>query len=151
MIQDQKAIYSCALKRLGRRDYSVHELSTYLERKFPNSHIQINEVVRKLIQENLLDDTRFCQSVVRYRMSQLRGPAYISADLNHKGIDRDIASQALTAVNQEDWVKIIQKLIQKKINQPIADLSPPKRTKLVRYLYSRGFSMSQIKDAIDAH
>jgi regulatory protein len=96
----QKAL-SLALVQINRRERTVAELRTHLERKGvagPTAETAIAELVR----ERLVDDVRFTEMFVHdKRELQAWGAQRIRRGLVERGIDRELAERAVAGAGAD--------------------------------------------------
>ena len=97
---------------LARREHSLYELEHKLRRKFLVADTSlIREVLTHLEEENLLSDTRFTESYIRYKKERGFGYLKIREDLIAKGIDHKIIEGKLLV--DDEWLAIIHRVINK--------------------------------------
>lgn|SRR3989338_5691766 len=110
----------------------------------------IDSIIRKLKDKHFLDDEKFATEYASYQLcTKNRGPLFIKAKLAFFGVDRvliaQIANDILTPAAQ---LPIVSRLISKKIKHPDwSDLR--QKSKVYRYLSSRGFESDIIRSVID--
>ncbi len=80
---------------LSRREYSVAEASHRLERKGVTS-ARVASIMEKFVSEGLISDRRFAESLVRTRVSRGQGPLLIRAELQRRGVAREILDDAMS-------------------------------------------------------
>ena len=74
-----------ALELLSRREHSVYELKQKLKIKINDLQIdELDEVIEKLKNQNLLSDQRFALAVIKQKSSQGYGPKFIELYLKNK-------------------------------------------------------------------
>jgi len=141
-----KQIRERAIQLLARRDYSLRELHSRLCPQFDPG--QVEQVLAGLVEQGLQSDTRCAESLVRGRVNQGHGPIRIQGELRQKGIAAAIAQQVLEHV-EVDWFQQAQSTFQRKFGlQPAND--PKSRAKQIRFLQYRGYTMEQIRFALDS-
>lgn len=140
------AAYERALLLLARRDHSVAELKRKLvDKGFPE--IDATDAVARLLQQGLLDDTRFAGMLAHASIRNGRGVgAKIYSDLRRKGISPDIARQATDEAAAETPEHETLDLIFSKRFAAFDPLSASQKEKqrVFSYLQRRGFSLSAI-------
>lgn len=99
-----------------------------------------DEIVKKLIEEKFIDDTRFATSYVKdkFRFNKW-GRIKISYLLRHKGISSEIISEALMSIDEEEYWQTLFNLIQEKGKKTTAKNLYDKKAKLLRFAQSHGF------------
>tara|TARA_B100001057_G_scaffold500175_1_gene613917 strand:- start:19717 stop:20157 length:441 start_codon:yes stop_codon:yes gene_type:complete len=134
-----------ALELLSRREHSVYELKQKLKIKINDLQIdELDEVIEKLKNQNLLSDQRFALAVIKQKSSQGYGPKFIELYLKNKFVssnDYDIYEQNI------DWIEICVNQIAKKIRS--SSVSLKEKEKISRFLSNRGFNYEIIKSAFN--
>ena len=74
------SVYNKALDIISRREHSKHELKNKLLKKFDIPDL-IDEVITKLIENNLINDSRYAQMYVLVRKRKGFGPKKIEFEL----------------------------------------------------------------------
>lgn len=134
---------SAALNYLSYRPRSSQELRLHLQRKGYGQE-QIDGVIEQLTEEGLVDDLGFGQAWVRDRLrlknvSRLR----LLQELRAKGLDSQLAHEALAGVGEAHELETVCRLVQKKRSR-YDDAG------LFRYLRQQGFPPELIKEALRA-
>ena len=88
-------VYNKALDIVSRREHSEKEIKNKLLEKFDAPEI-IEQVVLKLIENNLINDVRFAEMYVLIRKRKGFGPKKIQFELMARGIDDSISSLVIT-------------------------------------------------------
>lgn len=171
-----KKLLNRAMAILAKRDHSEHELRRKLAAQFsfngsetnqkksfrsgssgktiePKeilSKEELNEQIESVIQYcyeyHWLDDKKFADSFIRIRSSKGYGPQRIQAELQQKGVNKDIIYSAL-ADCEIDWVELAHKLVIKQFNnQHFSDWKS--KSKAYNYLVYRGFYPDDISEAL---
>lgn len=141
----EQAIREKAIQLLARREYSVRELQTKLGATFDSE--QVEQVLLGLAEQGLQSDERFANGLVRGRVNQGHGPIRIQAELKQKGIEPSLIQQAMDA-NGVDWFEQALATYQRRFGTHHAtDMKI--RAKQMRFLQYRGFSLDQIRYALD--
>lgn len=139
-----------ALRRLAVRDYGVEELRKRLLITH-NDQILVNTVVELLLSQGLLDDRKFVNLFIQSRMRRGKGQQVISRELVQKGIERDLISQSIHAIDQEQWIEGAQIALKKKRARLNKTPSQYKTQVIRQILYQQGFSASTIEAVVDAN
>ena len=113
--------YDKALSLLALREHSVEEMKQKLLSKGYNKN-EIEEAVKRLIDENYLSDSRFCQVYIRSRLKKNpEGKSLLILRLKQKGISSDLARREVDSYfedNSEEIEEIYsnysKKIIEKK-------------------------------------
>jgi len=132
--------YNKALEIISRREHSEKEIKNKLLSKFDAPEL-VEEVVSKLINNNLINDIRFAQMHVAIRKRKGFGPKKIKFELITRGIDDLIASFAIK--EEGSWKEAAQKAFNKKFKNGASE-EFKERNKQKTFLQNRGFSFEEI-------
>ena len=137
-------IYNKALDLVSRREHSQYELIQKLNKRFPETTPIIEEVVKKLAINNILNDERFAEMYLNSRARKGFGPKKIEMELNYKKVDSLFISHAIAGY--ESWIENAENELLKKFKgtKP-TDFKAKMKQK--QFLFNRGFS-SQIIERI---
>ena len=142
---DPRAIKRAALGLLARRDHSAGELERKLrEQGFAGESIA--PVLADLSTKRFVDDERYLEHFIAYRMARGQGPARIRAELRPLGLPQDSIERHLDAVT--DWPAQARKVRDKKFGAELPR-DYRARAKQARFLEYRGFSAEQIRAALE--
>ncbi len=146
-LSDEGKMKAKAIDWLMIRPHSVREFRDYLYRKKVESEL-IDIWVEDFKTKKYLNDEYFAEWFATGRRAKNKSDRAISSELYSKGIDKKSIEFALSSlVNEESEDgegSALQKLLQKYAGRP--RYSDEK--KLISFLIGRGFSYSNIKDAI---
>lgn len=115
-------------------------------------------VADTLVRERFVDDGRYAPIFVRdkARFSGW-GPAKVRMQLLAKGVDENLADDAIEAFDKDEWSDILIRALRSKLRSARlpdgeADLTYGSKlfASLVRFALSRGFSYEQARHAIEA-
>ncbi len=115
-------------------------------------------VADTLVRERFVDDGRYAPAFVRdkARFSGW-GPAKVRMQLVAKGIDENLADDAIDAFDKDEWQGILIRALQSKLRsarvpEGEADMAYGSKlfASLVRFALGRGFSYEQARHAIDS-
>lgn len=134
--------YACALRLLGRRAFSVQEMTGKLQRRgFPEAVAQ--EVVGRLRQEGWLDDAAYAQAYVHDRLRfNPAGRRVLRAELLRRGVTGEAAEAAVSELDAEAEVQLVSELAAKRLRQRASRREEVER--LRRWLLGRGFSYAAV-------
>ncbi|MWJ27185.1 regulatory protein RecX [Halomonas sp. ZH2S] len=138
-----------AIVLLARREHSRAELRLRLARK-GHAADEIEACLDTLAEQGLQSDTRFAESFVRSRVMRGQGPIRIRGELFQRGIDKNLARDAIDAVIEQeriDWFALAGQTLSRRFSMP-GD-TPKERARRERFLASRGFDFEQIRYALD--
>lgn len=100
--QDKGRVYNAGIRLLARREYGVVEITKKLSQKHPPQLVQ--QVVAQLVEQNLLSDSRFAESLCNSRTGRGYGPLYIAQELSIKGIAKDLIEEFIDK-NDPAWLE----------------------------------------------
>tara|TARA_X000000368_G_scaffold345963_1_gene285215 strand:- start:411 stop:863 length:453 start_codon:yes stop_codon:yes gene_type:complete len=134
-------IYNKALDLLSRREHSKREIKDKLLKRFDEND-QINQVIEKLVLNNLVNNLRFAELYVISRKRKGFGPKKIAYELFTKGISESISQEIIK--NEGKWADSAKKVFMKKFkNGPSDNLKESIKQK--SFLQNRGFSFKEIE------
>jgi regulatory protein len=134
------SVYNKALDIISRREHSEKEIKNKLLKKFDTSEL-IDEVILKLIENNLINNFRFAQMYVHVRKRKGFGPMKIQFELMTRGINDSISSIAIS--EEGSWKEAAQIAFNKKFkNGASNDFNEIHKQK--SFLRNRGFSFEEI-------
>ena len=137
-------IYNKALDLVSRREHSQYEITQKLNKRFPETMPIIEEVVKKLAVNNILNDERFAEMYLNSRARKGFGPKKIEMELNFKKVDSSLIAIAIE--EYESWTENAQNELLKKF-KGIKPTDYNSKMKQKQFLFNRGFS-SQIIERI---
>ena len=139
-----KLIYNKALDLISRREHSRYEVMQKLNKRYPETRPLIEEVLDKLIVNNILDDERFAEMYINSRARKGFGPKKIEMELSSKHVESFIISSSLEAY--DNWIENAKKELLKKF-KGIVPTDYQSKIKQKQFLFNRGFS-TQIIDKV---
>ena len=134
-------LWNKALDILSRREHSISQLKSKI-RKFHDDEEQIEELINKLIDKNLLSDKRFAETLIKSKSEVGYGPNYIEQLLQKNLIsknDYDLYSPNI------DWHANCKNIAEKKIGNK--RLNYKDKQKILRFLSYRGFTYEIIMES----
>ncbi len=137
-------IYNKALDLISLREHSRYELMQKLNKRYPETRPLIEEVLDKLIVNNILDDERFAEMYINSRARKGFGPKKIEMELSSKHVESFIISSSLEAY--DNWIENAKKELLKKF-KGIVPRDYQSKIKQKQFLFNRGFS-TQIIDKV---
>ncbi|MEO8070001.1 MAG: regulatory protein RecX [Acidobacteriota bacterium] len=143
-----QTLWGAALRLLGRRDFTTHELTERLrQRGYVASDIE--PAIVRLLAERLLDDARVAKAHVR-TASRIkgRGRLRIERELQARGVPGSVARDALSDLAPDDELALIRRFVTRK--HITATASPDERRRLFQQLLRRGFRSDAIARALRA-
>ena len=132
---------------LNMREHSKRELLEKLLRK--NFDLKkIHECLNEFSKKDLQSDARFTESYTRVKFNSKKGPVFIRASLQIKGVSKDIIDNALSIYSDDDWEKNAKLALNKKYSIDKDNASLP-TGKLRLFLQNRGFPFKIIEKAVN--
>lgn len=133
--------YLSCLNLINYRQRTTKEIKTYLA-KFNLDQSIIESIIKKLKQNNFLNDNRFIEAFINDSLNlNLRSIKMIKLNLLKKGFKKADIDAVLVNYSDEE---VLKKLILKK--QKIS--SYKNSQKLINYLINRGFDYQQVKSVL---
>ena len=144
------SVHESALRSLARRALSQAEMAERLARRGFGED-EVREEVRRLRRAGLLDDEALARSLVEGFLRQGYGRRALFARLRRRKLSRRVAEAALGAVAEDAAAGALQRALARAVRRyPEWRTLPTERRKMVRYLLTRGFQVSAVKDAMAA-
>ncbi|MRJ07925.1 RecX family transcriptional regulator [Ornithobacterium rhinotracheale] len=109
-----------------------------------------DEVILMLMQHNFLNEERFAHSFVRGKFNQKQwGRLKITQELKKRNIGTRLINEALKQIDNQDYLKTLTDLMEKKADHITYKNEYDKRTKLTRYLMQKGYEYELIKEYLN--
>lgn len=129
---------------LARRERASAEVTASLIRKGYEPAMAA-AVVAELIDERLLDDSRFADAMVRMLTGRGQGPRRVRQALVAAGLAESLISAAMDAGT--DWRALAAEVRRRKFGA-VLPKTWPQRARQMRFLQYRGFSTDHIGSAL---
>ncbi len=108
-----------------------------------------DEILLSLIQHQFLNEERYARSVVRGKFNQKQwGRNKIKQFLIIHGIKDNLIKMAMDEINEEQYRKTLNSLIEKKRKDYRFTLQSVNQTKLFNYLIQKGYEPNLIKEEL---
>lgn len=141
-----------AFRLLSYRDRSVFEVRSALVKKDFDAET-IDAVIKALSEKGYLNDQKFAREYGRLVSKRRRvGPNYIVNKLIKKGIERELALEAVAEIfnNSEEVHKQINRWISKKQAACKKEMAPTRKKKRIYdFLLRKGFTHESVFKALD--
>lgn len=132
-----------ALRLLARREHSRFELARKLgQAGFPQN--EIDPLLDDFEERNWLSDRRFAESWVADHRAKA-GSIKLAYELRQRGVADEVI-QAVLGDNRDTEIERAREVWRKKF--PASSASPLEKVKQMRFLQSRGFSLSVIRNVL---
>jgi regulatory protein len=148
----KNSTYDRALTLLEFRPRSVAELRRKLIQKGEPAY-EVEEVISRLIDQNLLDDAEFARQFARAKVLGAGASRWrIIQELARKGVARDVAHHALETLTEAEGIDpadSIHRVAEKKWKSlgTLDDFARRRRT--YAFLARRGFNPDEIRGALN--
>lgn len=140
--------YTLAIHYLSYRMRSEKEIADYLKEKEVDEE-HIDEIVRRLKKEKLLDDQEFAASLVRTRvMTSSKGPLLLKKELIEKGVQANLAEEALEFYPFDKQIEKAKKFAEKKMRNDSKKSYRQQIQSVQQTLMQKGFKGDVIKEVI---
>lgn len=136
-------IRKAAYNYLSRRDHSRHELTQKLLAK---GYLQtdIDALLDELAREGLMNEERFIENFIYWRLNRGYGPLRINMELQTKGLSAEMIAQHLD-ITDNAWSVAAKKVWQKRFGgKSLKNIKEKARQQ--RFLQQRGYTHEQIKN-----
>lgn len=139
-----------ALARLCARAEKSSGDALRLMRQWGVAESERGAVLRKLVQQRFIDDGRYAAAFVRDKLALSGwGPYKIRTALAAKGIDRNIADEALAVCTDDRLCERLDSMLRRKSESIPAGTPYERRAKLLRYGLSLGYDYGAVTDAVE--
>ena len=138
-------IYNKALDLVSRREHSCYELIQKLNKRFPETMPIIEDVVQKLVTNNILNDERFAEMYLNSRARKGFGPKKIEMELNSKKVDYIFIANAIS--EYDGWAENAENELLKKF-KGVKPNDFNSKMKQKQFLFNRGFSTQIIEQIL---
>jgi regulatory protein len=138
-----------SLRFLGYRSRSRDEVRRRLARKGYEEET-IDQVIGRLSQDGLVDDSQFAEAWVRARTSgRMMGPRRIAWELRQKGVDAETVRAAIGRIDEETELGLALQVGRQKAESVRGEPMPVVRRKVAAALQRRGFSWEVTARVLD--
>lgn len=127
---------------LARRDYTKAQLRQKLQAKlYLAEHIEF--VLQDLIQSGFINDVRYAENFIHYRLAKGYGAKRIAMELQTRGVEDEIIEAQLDAYEAE-WLAAARRAWQKRF-RGVKPTDFKSRMKQIHFLMQRGFERKHIE------
>jgi regulatory protein len=146
---DDKKIINSISRFCAYRERSVFETKQKLKSLGADSSL-IEKIISWLIDNQFLNQSRFQESFVRSKVNQKKwGRNKIIFALKQNGsLDNESAKAALENIDADLYFSNLNHILKKKYNELLNRKSDQINSKLIRFALSKGFTYSEIVDAL---
>ena len=138
-----------AMALCSRREYCITDIRSNLE-SWEIDDNGIILIINSLIGDNFINEDRFAAAFVKDKFNYNRwGKVKITAHLRSKKIPSQVITEALEAIDDETYLKVIKDLIAVHRRSVRARNNYELKAKLLRYGLSKGFESSILYDLLN--
>lgn len=132
----------------SKKEYCPRDISTKL-RQWGLEEVD-DDLIASLKEDNFISEERYCNAYVNDKVKFSKwGKNKIRYQLNGKGLQDKFIGLALENVNQEEYMEIMQKELEKKFRS-IKEQDPFKRKeKLSRFAQQRGYEWELVSGVME--
>ena len=110
----------------------------------------IDVILVHLIQRNYLNEERFAKTYVRGKLRFKKwGKRRLTSELKKKDVSKININQALTEIDNEEYIEIFNNLAEKRYNSIKEKHKYKKKKKLADYLLYRGWETNLVYDKVN--
>ncbi len=148
LADEKQQAYVHGLSYLGHKPRTRKEIADRLRDKGMEANT-IEVAVQRLENEGLVNDEIYAKQWAEQRITnQRKGKAWVRQELQQKGVDKVLITEALAEVSPEQEFDSALVIGRKKWNQIKGEILDKKR-KTGAYLMRRGFSGDQVRNVIN--
>ncbi len=138
--EERHRAYLAALRYLGIRPRTAHQLERYLTEKGFSPEL-VHDIRRQCQDEGYVDDYAFARQWVSERLyGKQRGTFALRLELAQKGISREIADAAVGEIDPEEELAAARRFAVKRLRRLTGPVDAAKERKLLAALQRKGFS-----------
>ena len=138
-----KELLNYALRLFNRKDYTEKEIRDRLLKK-SQSEDEIDEVIGYLKEKRFIDDVRYTQNYLYFRLKRGYGKRRVVHELLRKGIAEDLIDRVLTSEDENAEEVFLKKL-------KLLEGKRNKRKKMFDFMYRRGFNSDKIVELLNKY
>jgi len=151
LIIDYKIALAKVAKYCAYQERCHYDVEKKLRELNVDEEIQ-DEIISDLIQQNFLNEERYTIAYVQGKVNIKKwGRKKIKYELHKKYISQYCINKALSMIDEDDYLVNLQSIIEKKRSTINGKSDYDKRTKLFRYLHSKGYETEIINNNIDEY
>lgn len=147
LADERQRAYGDALLALSRKMRTSYEITMRLGEKGWGPDV-VNEVIKRLTEERLIDDAVYAQEWAHQRVrSRGKGKMWVRHELRQKGVEKPLIEEALGMVSEEEEMSSARELAFKKWRSVTGEMQDRKR-KTGAFLMRRGYSGSLVSKVL---
>jgi len=150
-VASEQELYLAAIRALGRRAHSIHEMREYLARRAEDAEL-VSPVIARLRERKYLEDARYALEYARlHANSRRQGRFRIARELRTRGVPDHHIDAALDAVFAEtDEATLVRARLKRRLAHVRGALAQRHIASLYRSLLRAGFSADIIRSELRA-
>ena len=145
-VADAAELRRAAMNWLARREYSRHEITQKLEKKF-GEDVEAEPVLLWLEDKNFLNDERYVDIFLRMSVERGHGLLRIRQDLKRRGIDKHLLEEKIESL-EVDWFEKASETRQRRFGVKPDPQNQKEKARQLRFLQYRGFTAEQCFNAL---
>ncbi len=110
------------------------------------------KIIRQLVEEDFINHSRYTDNYVKGKLRNNKwGRIKIRYMLHGKQIERELVDSALSEINEEEYLAILEGLVKNRLSQGKNLNDDKDKASIIRYLKTRGFERELIYQEINKH
>lgn len=106
----------------------------------------IDKIIKHLIKQDFINEKRYSRAFVRDKFGMNKwGKIKISLSLREKGIEKELITDAINAIDEGEYEEQLARLLKNKLHTIKYEYEYEKQGKLFRFAQSRGFESNVIE------
>ena len=136
--------YARMARICSQKEYAPSDIVRKLQKlELPGP--MIDKIVRRLKEENFLDEKRFIRSYIHDKLHFNKwGKRKITLSLEYKQLPQELIEEGFAELSDISFSRSLQPILEKKWKSVTGKSNYEKRGKLIRFALSRGFSMEEV-------
>ncbi|HZK03906.1 MAG TPA: regulatory protein RecX [Bacteroidaceae bacterium] len=144
----EKEALSKAMAYCAARECSISQMHSKLVQWGVDREVS-EQIISSLIQENFINEKRYAMTFASDKFRFLNwGRQKIAFALKQKGIPSGLINEAINSIDQEEYVKRLEKFISSKRKTLKGGTEYQNNIKLIRSAVNRGFEISLIREIV---
>ncbi|HEX2968716.1 MAG TPA: regulatory protein RecX [Bacteroidales bacterium] len=137
-----------AMKLCSEREICIREISDKCS-SWGIGKDDTDRIIKILLDEKFIDENRYASAYVRDKFKYNKwGKAKIAAGLRMKGVPREIISQSLGLLDDENYKRLLESLLASQRKKIKAKNQYDLKAKLMRYGLSKGFESALLYEIL---
>jgi regulatory protein len=148
---EQEELLHRAQKVCSGREYCVSDIMSLLDRWGAKDEKTRSAIINKLIGEKFIDEFRYCRAFARDHFTYSQwGRVKITQALKSKNIPVEAISSGLEAIDQEEYLALLRKIIEEQKKRIKAKNMYDLKGKILRHALGKGFESHLVYDMINS-